>query len=218
MLEQKKKPPKRRGFYVRMKLLHNKQEKSCFYTYYKCLLWLSLSLYFFTSYLITNNPQTKPITSSHDKTTPLVPRTLFESTNTTNTLQNLQIFVYDLPPHYNTDWVANSRCSTHLFASEVAIHKALLRSHVRTFDPYEADFFFVPVYVSCNFSTFNGFPSITHASSLIASAIQLISTNHPFWNRTAGSDHVFVASHDFGACFHTLVRVINVSPFIMKNV
>lgn len=124
----------------------------------------------------------------------------------TGLFNNLKIFVYELPSKYNTDWLSNERCSTHLFASEVAIHKALLTSHVRTLDPYEADFFFVPVYVSCNFSTINGFPAIGHARSLISSSIQLISSQYVFWNRTRGYDHVFVASHDYGACFHAMVR------------
>ncbi|XVE59023.1 hypothetical protein DITRI_Ditri05aG0011300 [Diplodiscus trichospermus] len=90
---------------------------------------------------------------------------------------------------------------------------------LRTFDPYEADFFFVPVYVSCNFSTVNGFPAIGHARSLIYSAIQHISANYPFWNRSLGSDHIFVASHDFGACFHTMEdRAIDDGiPEFLKN-
>ncbi|XP_061339902.1 probable glucuronoxylan glucuronosyltransferase IRX7 isoform X1 [Gastrolobium bilobum] len=224
MVEQKR-PPNNRGYYVRMKLLNKhgrlQQEKSCFYRYYKWVLWLSLSLYFFTSYLISNN-------HDHAKTTTHVSRTLSESkTNTAQpqarnilgSLMNLKVFVYDLPPKYNTDWLANERCSSHLFASEVAIHRALLTSDVRTFDPYDADFFFVPVYVSCNFSTVNGFPAIGHARSLIASAVKLISSEYPFWNRSRGSDHVFVASHDFGSCFHTLedVAMADGVPEIMKN-
>lgn len=113
--------------------------------------------------------------------------------------------MYDLPPKYNNEWLSNERCKTHLFASEVAIHKALLTTNFRTLNPTEADFFFVPVYVSCNFSTINGFPAIGHARSLLASAVQLISTEYPFWNRSQGVDHVFVASHDYGACFHAMV-------------
>ncbi|XP_027346109.1 probable glucuronoxylan glucuronosyltransferase IRX7 [Abrus precatorius] len=225
---QHKRPPNSRGYYVKMKLLHKhgrpQQEKSCFYKYYKWVLWLSLSLYFFTSYLISNNHHHHTTPTSHDKTTH-VSRALFESNNATAPLQNnlglknLKVFVYDLPPKYNTDWLANERCSKHLFASEVAIHRALLTSDVRTFDPYEADFFFVPVYVSCNFSTVNGFPAIGHARSLIASAVKLISSEYPFWNRSRGSDHVFVASHDFGSCFHTLedVAMEDGVPEIMKN-
>ncbi|THF98772.1 hypothetical protein TEA_017844 [Camellia sinensis var. sinensis] len=66
--------------------------------------------------------------------------------------KDMKVYVYDLPSKYNS-----------LFASEVAIHRALVNSDVRTLDPWEADFFFVPVYVSCNFSTINGFPVIGHA-------------------------------------------------------
>ncbi|KAH9607624.1 hypothetical protein KSS87_014134 [Heliosperma pusillum] len=131
----------------------------------------------------------------------------------------LKVYVYELPRKYNIDWLKNERCSKHLFASEVAIHKALLESDVRTFDPNEANYYFVPVYVSCNFSTINGFPAIGHARTLISSAIELISSAFPYWNRTRGSDHVFVASHDFGACFHTLedVAVSDGIPNILKK-
>ena len=73
-------------------------------------------------------------------------------------------------------------------------------------DPYEADFFFVPVYVSCNFSSVNGLPAIAHARPLLASAVAAISREFPFWNRSGGADHIFVASHDYGACFHAMVR------------
>ncbi|KAJ9188789.1 hypothetical protein P3X46_000153 [Hevea brasiliensis] len=210
-----------RGFYVKMKLVHRhgrlqaQQEKSSnlFFKYYKWLLWVSLSLYFFSSYFITHKPIPMYKTEYFSKST-IVSRVLFESTNSTflqhpknnqGLLKDLKIYIYELPPKYNTKWLANERCSNHLFASEVAIHRALSNSDdVRTFDPYEADFFFVPVYVSCNFSTVNGFPAIGHARSLLSSAINLISTNFPFWNRSQGADHVFVASHDFGSCFHTL--------------
>ncbi|WJX44103.1 putative glucuronoxylan glucuronosyltransferase irx7 [Trifolium repens] len=221
-------PSKNRGYYVKMKLMHKhgrtQQEKNnfnSFHKYFKWILWLSLSLYFFTSYLINNNSHNNN-NIRHHKTRPThVIKSLSKSisTNKTTSLKNLKVFIYDLPPKYNTNWLTNSRCKTHLFASEVAIHKALLTSDVRTFDPYDADFFFVPVYVSCNFSTVNGFPAIGHARSLISSAVKLISTEYPFWNRSRGSDHVFVASHDFGSCFHTLedVAMKDGVPEIMKK-
>nr|DAD28579.1 TPA_asm: hypothetical protein HUJ06_030047 [Nelumbo nucifera] len=93
-------------------------------------------------------------------------------------------------------------------------------SDVRTLNPWEADFFFVPVYVSCNFSTVNGFPSLGHARPLLASAVQLISLEMPFWNRSGGSDHVFVASHDYGACFHAMEVAIadGIPPFLKKSI
>ncbi|KAI3783129.1 hypothetical protein L2E82_13192 [Cichorium intybus] len=75
-------------------------------------------------------------------------------------LKDLRVYIYELPSKYNSDWLSNDRCGSHLFASEVAIHKAWIKSDVRTFDPSVADFFFVPVYASCNFSAVNGFPAI----------------------------------------------------------
>ncbi|KAI7982578.1 putative glucuronoxylan glucuronosyltransferase IRX7 [Camellia lanceoleosa] len=229
-------PSRNRGFYVRMRLLQNKHgrqtDKSYCYRYLKWLLWFSLSCYFFTSYLISHNPQThKSSTSlaavSRSKSI-LANRALFESLNNTvlqqpktrqGLFKDLKVYVYDLPSKYNSDWLSNERCSNHLFASEVAIHRTLLNSDVRTLDPWEADFFFVPVYVSCNFSTINGFPAIGHARSLISSAVQLISSELPFWNRSQGSDHVFVASHDFGSCFHTMedVAIADGVPEILKK-
>ncbi|KAK6141735.1 hypothetical protein DH2020_024537 [Rehmannia glutinosa] len=131
----------------------------------------------------------------------------------------MKVYVYDLPPRFNSEWLSNERCSKHLFASEVAIQRALLKSEVRTFDPWEADFFFVPVYVSCNFSKVNGFPAIGHARALMASAVDHISSQLPFWNRSLGSDHVFVASHDFGSCFHTMedAAMADGVPDFLKN-
>ncbi|KAF4402714.1 probable glucuronoxylan glucuronosyltransferase IRX7 [Cannabis sativa] len=258
MLEQiKRQKNNNRGFYVKMKLFHHHhkhgrtQEKinsCCFFRFYKWLLWLSLTLYFFSSYLITNNKNTPSDNSniniinnklsslsttqvlSSSKSTIVASRALIELTdsdshkphnynNNSEVLRDLKIYVYDLPPNYNADWLSNERCSNHLFASEVAIHRALLTSDVRTYDPYEADFFFVPVYVSCNFSTVNGFPAIGHARSLIYSAINAISSEYSFWNRSGGSDHVFVASHDFGSCFHTMenVAIADGVPSFLKN-
>lgn len=198
----------RKGFYVRMRFLHsnyrhNNNKKGifshfCYYPFIKWLLWFFLSLYLFISFpYLSKTPSSSSIVKHS--------RTLFESDGEDSTsLNGLKIYVYDLPSKFNADWLKNERCSKHLFASEVAIHRALLESDFRTVDPFQADFFFVPVYVSCNFSAINGFPVIGHARGLISSAVDLISSEFPFWNRSRGSDHVFIASHDFGACFHTL--------------
>ncbi|KAK4482660.1 hypothetical protein RD792_009825 [Penstemon davidsonii] len=206
-------PLKNRGFYVRMRLLNNRNtEKIFYYRYLKWILWFSISFYFFSSFLITRNKPTSSISRtifSNSKSS----RALIEESSTyqikypnNNNLffKGMKIYVYDLPSKYNRDWLSNDRCETHLFAAEVAIHRALMDSETTTLDPWEADFFFVPVYVSCNFSKVNGFPAIGHARSLMASAIYEVSEKFPFWNRSLGSDHVFVASHDFGSCFHTM--------------
>lgn len=197
-----------------MKLLHSTRnnrnpENNFFYRVFKFVIWFSVSLYFLSSFLITTHkPTISRTTISQSKPS----RALIEQPSINfsalkdnhGPFKGMKIYVYDLPPKFNGEWLANERCSSHLFAAEVAIHRAFMSSDVRTFDPSQADFFFVPVYVSCNFSKVNGFPAIGHARSLMASAIQHISSQLPFWNRSLGSDHVFVASHDFGSCFHSM--------------
>ncbi|XP_010510691.1 PREDICTED: probable glucuronoxylan glucuronosyltransferase IRX7 [Camelina sativa] len=221
-------------------------EKSlCFKQYYKWILCFSLTLYFLASFFVDHDQdQDQEDKSSPPRSNPLLTnpkpklfasRAMFESkihdhklgfapqrpNIRTDVFNNLKIYVYDLPSKFNKDWLANDRCSNHLFAAEVALHKAFLSldEEVRTKDPYEADFFFVPVYVSCNFSTINGFPAIGHARSLINEAISLISTQYPFWSRNNGSDHVFTATHDFGSCFHTMEdrAIADGVPNILRN-
>lgn len=222
----------RKGFYVRMKFVHTnnrhgrakdinnntnnflKRNNLFFYRCFKWFIWFFISFYLFVSFPSFKNNQNHPpsLSSSSSPALPAKSRSLVESSQplhaSDDELRGLKVYVYDLPARYNKDWLKNNdRCKKHLFASEVAIHNALLESDVRTFDPNQADFFFVPVYVSCNFSTVNGFPAIGHARTLISSAVRLVSSNFPFWNRSRGADHVFVASHDFGACFHTMENV-----------
>ena len=84
--------PRRKGFYVRMRLFPHKncraQEKSFFIRYYKWLLWVSLSLYFFTSYYISHNHKSHGTSDrmprthlSNSKSFPS--RALIETSNTT---------------------------------------------------------------------------------------------------------------------------------------
>ncbi|CAA0404252.1 unnamed protein product [Arabidopsis thaliana] len=209
---------KKTGFVVKMQLNNNRGGNKrnififFFRNYYTWILWFCLSLYFFTSYFSVedqSSPSSIRLLSNHKTSSSLPSRALIESsaikTTSIGLFTGMKIYVYDLPASYNDDWVtASDRCASHLFAAEVAIHRALLSSDVRTLDPDEADYFFVPVYVSCNFSTSNGFPSLSHARSLLSSAVDFLSDHYPFWNRSQGSDHVFVASHDFGACFHAM--------------
>ncbi|KAG6557352.1 hypothetical protein Mapa_001282 [Marchantia paleacea] len=129
-----------------------------------------------------------------------------ESGNPLGLAHDIKIFVYELPPEFNTDWLSDARCSNHLFAAEVAIHQVLLKSPLRTLNPEKADLYFVPVYVSCNFNPKNGFPSLSHAPAMMKEAVNLISTEEVYWNRSGGRDHIFVAAHDYGACFHAVEK------------
>ncbi|CAL9231234.1 unnamed protein product [Arabidopsis halleri] len=230
---------KKTGFVVKMQLNNNNNNRGgnkrnififfFFRNYYTWILWFFLSLYFFTSYFSVedqSSPSSIRLLSNHKTSSSLPSRVLIESsaikTTSFGLFSGMKIYVYDLPASFNDDWVtASDRCASHLFAAEVAIHRALLSSDVRTLDPEEADFYFVPVYVSCNFSTSNGFPSLSHARSLLSSAVDFLSDHYPFWNRTQGADHVFVASHDFGACFHAMEDMAieeGIPEFLKKSI
>ncbi|KAL5209896.1 hypothetical protein ABZP36_005519 [Zizania latifolia] len=177
------------------------------------LLWFVLSVYLFLS---ATPPAAAPLRPAF---LPSKHRSLSATAAAAPPLP-VRIYVYDLPARFNRDWVAtDARCSRHLFASEVALHEALLSYAGRSARPEDAELFFVPVYVSCNFSTANGFPSLSHARGLLAEAVELIRGQMPYWNRSDGANHVFVASHDFGACFHPMedVAIVDGIPQFLKR-
>jgi putative beta-1,4-xylosyltransferase IRX10 len=118
----------------------------------------------------------------------------------------LKVFVYELPIKYNKKIVTRDpRCLNHMFAAEIFMHRFLLSSPVRTLNPEEADWFYTPVYTTCDLTP-NGLPLPFKSPRVMRSAIQFILTNWPYWNRTEGADHFFLVPHDFGACFHYQVR------------
>eukprot|EP00271_Cylindrocystis_brebissonii_P004655 TRINITY_DN16458_c0_g1_i1.p1 TRINITY_DN16458_c0_g1~~TRINITY_DN16458_c0_g1_i1.p1 ORF type:complete len:486 (-),score=88.67 TRINITY_DN16458_c0_g1_i1:967-2424(-) len=119
-----------------------------------------------------------------------------------NPVGRVKIFVYDLPAKYNKRFIKKEpRCLTHMFAAEIFFHANILSSGVRTLDPAEADWFYAPVYTTCDLTP-HGLPLPFRAPRMMRSAILYISRFWPFWNRTEGADHFFIVPHDFGACFH----------------
>ena len=118
----------------------------------------------------------------------------------------LKVYVYELPTKYNKKMVAkDSRCLSHMFAAEIFMHRFLLSSAIRTLNPEEADWFYTPVYTTCDLTPW-GHPLPFKSPRIMRSAIQFISKHWPYWNRTEGADLFFVVPHDFGACFHYQVR------------
>ncbi|KAG6747288.1 hypothetical protein POTOM_049684 [Populus tomentosa] len=114
----------------------------------------------------------------------------------------LKVFVYELPSKYNKKiQQKDPRCLTHMFAAKIFMHRFLLSSPVRTLNPKEADWFYTPVYTTCDLTP-NDLPFPFKSPRMMRSAIHLISSNWHHWNRTEGADHFFVVPHDFGACFH----------------
>ncbi|XP_048533014.1 probable glucuronosyltransferase Os03g0107900 [Triticum urartu] len=181
------------------------------------LVWFALSVCLFLS---AAPPTASPLLRPAVLLRNTKPRALATATTAATTSKPpVRIYVYDLPSRFNRDWAAaDPRCGRHLFAAEVALHDALLSGPAAA-RPEDADLFFVPVYVSCNFSTANGFPSLSHARGLLADAVALVRREMPYWNRSAGADHVFVASHDFGACFHPMedVAIADGIPEFLKR-
>ncbi|EAY77054.1 hypothetical protein OsI_05011 [Oryza sativa Indica Group] len=114
----------------------------------------------------------------------------------------LKVFVYEMPRKYNLNLLAkDSRCLQHMFAAEIFMHQFLLSSPVRTLDPEEADWFYTPAYTTCDLTP-QGFPLPFRAPRIMRSAVRYVAATWPYWNRTDGADHFFLAPHDFGACFH----------------
>lgn len=121
---------------------------------------------------------------------------------------NLRVYVYELPSRFNTDLVEKSisdpgpirdpRCDTTFYSAEVHVHRWLLSSPVRTTDPEEADFFYVPLYTTCDLITHQP-NDVPRVGRNFAEAMDGIIRDYPYWNRTNGRDHVYVFSQGFSA-------------------
>ncbi|KAG2493469.1 hypothetical protein HYH03_008286 [Edaphochlamys debaryana] len=140
------------------------------------------------------------------------------------------IYVYDMPPEFTSRMhqykLVLEYCGyrvfrpgnvTTLFADgysiEVYLHDMLMLSKHRTFDPEEADYFYVPVYFTCWTWPVNGYadmpfwgaPTTAHrysnGANLWLAAKRWIQSNFPFWDRRGGRDHIWLTNHDEGACY-----------------
>ncbi|KAG2501892.1 hypothetical protein HYH03_000390 [Edaphochlamys debaryana] len=139
------------------------------------------------------------------------------------------IYVYDMPAAYTsrmlqyrivTDacvWRAwtpanTTRFTGYTYGIETLFHEMLLQSEHRTFDPEEADFFYVPMYITCYFWPVMGYADFPwwhgptglrphHGANMITEAHQWLSTNLPWWKRRGGRDHIWIMAADEGACW-----------------
>ncbi|GFR49029.1 hypothetical protein Agub_g11051, partial [Astrephomene gubernaculifera] len=139
------------------------------------------------------------------------------------------IYVYDLPPAYNARMLQyrNDRglCTWRTFGSgnasetfgwtyglEVLMHEMMLQSEHRTFDPDQADFFYVPVYGSCFIYPVHCYadgpwwhvpsgPRVMHVTNMMLEVRDWIRQHFPFWDRRGGRDHIWLMTHDEGACY-----------------
>lgn len=112
--------------------------------------------------------------------------------------RSFKIYVY---PHRRDDPFAHAFLPVDFepggnYASESYFKKALMNSHFITEDPRKADLFFLPFSIA----------RLRHdrrvggggLQSFIRDYISNISTKYPYWNRTGGADHFYVACHSIG--------------------
>ncbi|GFR42914.1 hypothetical protein Agub_g3913, partial [Astrephomene gubernaculifera] len=140
------------------------------------------------------------------------------------------IYVYDTDPLFNTKMlqyrVARTSCvyrlfgasndsyfNSYVYALESYWIEHLTTSQHRTFDPEEADFFFVPVQLTCYLwpvlgwadHPWFGMPaahSRAHqGSNMYLQAKRWVQQHYPFWNRRGGRDHIFMMLNDEGGCW-----------------
>lgn len=125
-----------------------------------------------------------------------------------HTPSQIRIFIYDLPPKYNTLQVSRSilspppirdpNCATNFYSAEPTIHSLLQNSPYRTHNPSNAHFFYVPIYATCYL--LNNHPNnLTRTGIFFTEAMSHITTHHPYFNASSGRDHVYVFAQGFGA-------------------
>ena len=112
--------------------------------------------------------------------------------------RSFKIYVY---PHRRNDPFANVLLPVGSepggnYASESYFKKVLMSSHFITKDPTKADLFFLPFSIaSLRHDPRIGVGGI---KDFIKDYILNISQKYPYWNRTGGADHFYVACHSVG--------------------
>ncbi|KAF7149238.1 hypothetical protein RHSIM_Rhsim03G0055700 [Rhododendron simsii] len=112
--------------------------------------------------------------------------------------RSLKIYVY---PHSPSEPFANVLLPVAYepggnYASESYFKKALMKSHFVTEDPSDADFFFLPF--SITGMRFDKRINVGGIQSFVREYVSGIQQKYPFWNRSGGADHFYVACHSVG--------------------
>lgn len=112
--------------------------------------------------------------------------------------RSFKIYIY---PHLQDDPFANVLLPVDFeprgnYASESYFKKVLVKSHFITEDPLKADLFFLPFSIAR--LRHDPRVGINGLQDFIRDYIFNISQSYPFWNRTGGADHFYVACHSIG--------------------
>ncbi|VAI45209.1 unnamed protein product [Triticum turgidum subsp. durum] len=116
--------------------------------------------------------------------------------------------VYIYPDGDPKTFYQTPRKLTGKYASEGYFFQNIRESRFRTEDPDKADLFFVPI--SPHKMRGKG-TSYENMTMIVKDYVEGLISKYPYWNRTLGADHFFVACHDVG------VRAFEGLPFMVKN-
>ncbi|GAA5875005.1 hypothetical protein JCM3774_000470 [Rhodotorula dairenensis] len=138
-----------------------------------------------------------------------------------------KIYVYDLPPELRLPEQTASQCRWSAYNSELLLHRLLTekppadptstsdaaadhpQSNLRTVDPAEADFFFVPLFPACYLfdcwvkAGWNKTERCNVDEGYIQPVMQHLRQAHPYWNASGGSDHLLVHPMDYVDGYYT---------------
>lgn len=89
-------------------------------------------------------------------------------------------------------------CDTNFYSAEHAIAQVFKNHAVRTHDPTEADFFYVPIYTTCYLLT-NLPNNTTKTGEFFSRGLDMVINEYPYWNQSDGRDHLFMFAQGFGA-------------------
>ncbi|KAI8562789.1 hypothetical protein RHMOL_Rhmol03G0062600 [Rhododendron molle] len=120
----------------------------------------------------------------------------FESYKKMN--KSLKIYVYPHSPH---DRFANVLLPVTSepggnYASESYFKKSLMKSHFITKDPSKADFFFLPFSITGMRNDKR--IGVGGMQDYVQDYVSNVRQKYPYWNRTGGADHFYVACHSIG--------------------
>ncbi|CAK9137883.1 unnamed protein product [Ilex paraguariensis] len=112
--------------------------------------------------------------------------------------RSLKIYVY---PHERNHPFANVLLPEKSepggnYASESFFKKALMKSHFITKDPSEADLFYLPFSIAGLRNDRR--VGVGGIKDFIRDYVYKVSHEYPYWNRTGGADHFYVACHSVG--------------------
>ncbi|KAK1264113.1 putative glycosyltransferase [Acorus gramineus] len=112
--------------------------------------------------------------------------------------RNFKIYAY---PHNKDDPFAHALLPVDFepggnYASESYFKKVLMQSHFITKDPTKADLFFLPFSIAR--LRHDSRVGVRGIPDFIRNYVSKIRQNYPYWNRSDGADHFYVACHSTG--------------------